>query len=149
MSGSCPLNFEKVDANLARFSSLFVLLSVLLYLYTDAVGILFFLAFDFGMRLFVKPSLAPINLLATFFKNLFGVEACYSDGGAKRLAAYFGFIFVLLLIATHYFGNYTMTLLIAGIFLSCSFLDVFFNFCIACKIYYIMRKIYPNFMNNL
>jgi len=149
MSVSCPLNFEKVDANIARFNSLFVALSVVVYLYSGLVFILFFLAFDFVMRLFCNAGLSPINLLATFFKNFFGIGESYTDGGAKRLAAYFGLLFVLLLILSHYIDNYTLTLAVAGVFLSCSLLDVFFNFCIGCKIYYIIKKIYPNFMNNL
>jgi len=147
MSASCPLNFEKVDANIARLSSLIVALSVVFYLYSDSVVILFFLAFDFVVRLFCNMALSPVNRIATFLKNIFGVKEKFTDGGAKRLAAYFGLLFVCLLIISHFYANYTVTLLVAGVFLSCSLLDVFFDFCIGCKIYYIIKKVYPNFMN--
>jgi hypothetical protein len=147
MSNSCPLNFEKIDANRARLGSLLVFLSVLVYLYNGFVAILFFLAFDFAIRLFYKSSLAPSVLIATAVGALFKIKPRYTDGGAKRLAAYFGFLFVLLLLFCHYFANDTVTLAVASLFLSCSFLDIFFNFCIGCKIYYIIKKVYPDFMH--
>ncbi len=148
MSNSCPLNFVKVDSNIARFSSLFVALLVITYLYTSNVFLLYFLVFDFVMKLFLNPGISPISMLATFLKGVFKIEDKFTDGGAKKLAGYFGLSFVLLLIVAHYFDVWTLSLGIAIVFLSCSLLDVFFNFCIGCKIYYIIKKIYPNFMNN-
>ncbi|MDH4943714.1 DUF4395 family protein [Sulfurimonas sp. C5] len=145
----CPLNFEKVDANVTRFSALFVAALVGLYLYTHNVFILYFLIFDFVMKLFLNRGISPISMLAEFFKGLFNIKDKLVDGGAKRLAGLFGFLFVLLLLVTHYFDLWSVSLGIAIIFLSCSLLDVFFGFCIACNIYFIIKKIYPNFMNNL
>ena len=149
MANACPLNFIKVDSNIARFSSLFVAVLLLLYLYTNNVFLLHFLAFDFIMKLFLNPGVSPIHMLATFLKSFFKIQNKFTDGGAKKLAGFFGLFFVLLLIIFHYVGVWNVSLGIAVVFLSCSLLDVFFNFCIGCKIYYIIKKIYPNFMNNL
>ncbi len=149
MKNSCPLNFVKVDSNIARFSSLFVALLVLWYLYSTNLFILYFLAFDFIMKLFLNPGISPITMLATFLKGIFKIQDKFTDGGAKKLAGFFGLFFVFLLIVSHYLDIWAVSLGIAIVFLSCSLLDVFFNFCIGCKIYYIIKKIYPNFMNNL
>ena len=148
MANACPLNFVKVDANIARFSSFVVASLVIVYLYTSNVYLLDFLAFDINMKLFLNPGISPILMLATPLKGVFKLEDKFVDGGAKKLAGYFGLSFVLLLIVAHYFDVWTLSLGIAIVFLSCSLLDVFFNFCIGCKIYYIIKKIYPNFMNN-
>ena len=149
MSAVCPLNFERVDANVTRFSALFVAALVGLYLYTTNVFILYFLTFDFVMKLFLNRGISPISMLAEFLKGVFKIKNHLVDGGAKRLAGLFGLFFVLLLIITHYLDLWAASLVVAVIFLSCSLLDVFFGFCIACKIYFIIKKIYPNFMNNL
>jgi hypothetical protein len=101
------------------------------------------------MKLFLNPGVSPIHILATLFKDLFKIKPKYTDGGAKKLAGFFGLFFVFLLILFHYVDIWNISLGIAIVFLSCSLLDVFFNFCIGCKIYYIIKKIYPNFMNNL
>jgi len=149
MSNSCPLNFVKIDASIARITSSLVSILILLYLYSHSVWILYFLAFDFVARLFFKHEFSALYMLAIVLKNLLHIESQFSDGGAKKLAGLFGLFFVFLLIVIYYMDIKTFTFIVAAIFLSCSLLDVFFNFCIGCKIYYIIKKIYPNFMNTL
>jgi len=149
MSNACPLSFTKVDSNVSRFSALFVALLVITYLYTLNVYILIFLFIDFIFKLFLNPGISPIMMLAEFLKSTFNVKDKYVDGGAKKLAGYFGLFFVSSLIITHFFNVWLLSLGIALVFLACSLLDVFFNYCIGCKIYFIIKKIYPNFMNNL
>lgn len=149
MSNACPLNFKQVDSNVSRFSALFVASLVIIYLYTLNIYILIFLAIDFVMKLFLNRGISPISMLGEFLKEFFKIKDKFVDGGAKRLAGFFGLFFVLLLIAVDYFHAWGLSLIVAAVFLSCSLLDVFFNFCIGCKIYFIIKKIYPNFMNDL
>ena len=149
MSNACPLNFTKVDSNVSRFSALFVALLVLSYLATQNIYILLFLLIDFILKLFLNPGISPIMMLAEFLKSTFKIKTKYADGGAKKLAGYFGLFFVFSLIITHFLHIWLLSLGIAIVFLACSLLDVFFDYCIGCKIYFIIKKIYPNFMNNL
>ncbi len=149
MSNACPLNFTKVDSNVSRFSALFVAILVITYLYTDNIYILLFLFSDFVLKLFLNPGISPIMILAEFLKNIFHIKAKYADGGAKKLAGYFGLFFVTSLIVTHFLHIWFFSLSIALVFLACSLLDVFFDYCIGCKIYFIIKKIYPNFINHL
>ncbi len=148
MSNSCPLNFEKVDSNISRLSALFVAFLVLLYLLSHNVFILIFLALDFIIKLFINKDFSPIYKLAHSLKLLFKFKDKFIDGGAKRLAGMFGLLFVVLLIATHFLNAWIASLIIATIFLVCSLLDLFFNYCIGCKVYFIIKKIYPNFMKH-
>ena len=149
MANACPLNFKQVDSNITRFSAFVVSTMVLLYLYTDNILILYFLVMDFSLKLFLNPGVSPINMVAEFLKSFFRVKDKMVDGGAKKLAGIFGFTFVMMLIISHFIGSWNISVVIAGIFLLCSLLDVVFSFCIACKIYFLIKKIYPNFMNNL
>ena len=71
----------------------------------------------------------------------------FADGGAKRLAGMFGLLFVFLLIIAHFLNAPFISLVVAAIFLSCSLLDLFFSYCIGCKIYFIIKKVYPAFMS--
>jgi hypothetical protein len=149
MSNACPLNFKQVDSNVSRFSALVVASLVITYLFTLNVYILFFLALDFIMKLFLNKGVSPINMSAELLKGFFKVKDKMTDGGAKRLAGFFGLFFVVLLMISHYFDIWGFSLGVAAVFLSCSLLDVFFDFCIGCKIYFIIKKIYPNFMSEL
>ena len=146
MSNSCPLNFERVDSNVARLSSLTVASLVILYLFSSNIYILMFLALDFIVKLFVNKELSPISMLSHSIKSALRVKDKFTDGGAKRLAGMFGLLFVILLILTHLLNAWFGSLVVATIFLSCSLFDVFFNYCIGCKVYFIIKRIYPNFM---
>jgi len=147
MSYTCPMTFENIDSKISRINSFYVSLLVVLYLLSSNIFLLYFLFIDFGMKLFVAKKISPLFLVSKFTKNTLKLESSMVDGGAKRLAAYFGLLFVFLLIVTHYFDTQFLSLVIAGIFISCSLLDLIFNYCLGCKIYYIIKKIYPNFMN--
>ena len=147
MSNSCPLNFERVDSNVSRLSSLFVASLVILYLFTSNIYILIFLVLDFTIKLFVNKELSPIAMLSHSIKSAFRMKDKFTDGGAKRLAGMFGLLFVFLLIVTHFLNAWIGSLVVAAIFLSCSLFDVFFNYCIGCKVYFIIKRIYPSFMS--
>jgi len=149
MANSCPLNFKPVDSNLSRLTSLVVVCLVLLYLGTHNVFILFFLTIDFIMKLFFFTKRSPLSFVAKILKNIFKLEENMVDGGAKRLAGFFGLFFVMLLILSHLFDVWTISVIIAVVFMLCSLLDVVINYCIGCKIYFIIKKIYPDFMENL
>ncbi len=146
MSYACPMSFIRVDTNISRINSLFVSTLVLAYFINFTVFILFFLALDFLVKLYGDKKYSPLFVLAKYSKKALRLKDSFIDGGAKRLAAYFGLLFVLLLIMAHFLDSLPLSLFVATIFLSCSLLDVLFNFCLGCKIYFIIKKIYPKFM---
>ncbi|MDF1874722.1 DUF4395 domain-containing protein [Sulfurimonas sp. SAG-AH-194-I05] len=147
MSYSCPLNFIKVDSNASRLSSFIVASLVIIYLLTSIEYILFFLVLDFSLKLFIDKKYAPIFVFALFLRKAFKMQEKFTDGGAKRLAGFFGLFFVSLLLIIHFLQLGSLSLLVAALFLSCSLLDVFLNFCLGCQIYYLVKKIYPSFMS--
>lgn len=147
MSYTCPMTFENIDSSISRINSLFVSILVIVYLITLNVFIVYILFVDFSIKLFIDKKYSPLSQLSKFVKNRLKLKTIMIDGGSKRLAAYFGLLFVGLLIITHYLDNHLLSLTIAIIFLSCSLLDLIFNYCLGCKIYYIIKKVYPNFMS--
>lgn len=147
MSYSCPLNFEQVDSNVSRISALFVALLVISYLVSSNIFILYFLALDFSIRLFFKKGCSPVHTVALFVKDILKLKDEFTDGGAKRLAGYFGLAFLLLVILTHHLHLWILSFVIALVFIACSLLDVFFNYCMGCRIYFIIKKIFPSFMS--
>lgn len=147
MSYSCPLNFENVDSNVSRFSSLLVSSLVIFYLITFNIFILYFLFYDFLAKLFCQKKYSIIYQLSKLLKNLFRMKDKFTDGGAKRLAGFFGLFFILLLISGNNLNLYIFSMSVGIIFLGCSLVDALFNYCLGCKIYFIIKKIYPSFMN--
>ena len=147
MPYSCPLNFVQVDSNASRLSSLMVASLVIIYLTTSIEYILYFLILDFSLKLFVNKNYSLISIIAHSLRKLLKMQEKFTDGGAKRLAGIFGLIFVSMLLLTDFLGLSSLTYIVAGIFLSCSLLVVFINYCLGCQIYYIVKKLYPSFMS--
>lgn len=147
MSYSCPINFESVDNNVARFVALLVSFLLIVYMITFNIFILYFLFFDFMVRLFCNKKYSALFQISKFLKKLFKLKNEFSDGGAKRLAGYFGVFFILMLIAGNNLNLYLFSILVSFIFLFCAMLEAFFNYCLGCKIYFLIKKIYPGFMN--
>ncbi|EHP28626.1 hypothetical protein SMGD1_0099 [Sulfurimonas gotlandica GD1] len=147
MSYSCPLNFESVDSYVARFVALMVSILLIAYMMTFNVVILYFLFFDFMMRLYCKKDYSPLFQISRFLKKAFRLKDEFTDGGAKRLAGYFGLFFILTLVASNNLDFYLFSIVVSFIFLSCALLEAFFSYCLGCKIYFLIKKIYPSFMN--
>jgi len=146
MSYSCPMTFQNVDSNISRFSALLVSSLVITYSFTLNPYILYFLAFDFYMRLFCQKNFSLILHTAKLLKIIFRLKDKMIDGGSKRLAGYFGMFFVGLLIAFNHLHLDLVSYITAVVFLSCSLLDALFNYCLGCKIYFLIKKINPDFM---
>ena len=147
MSYACPISFEKIDSNVSRISSMLVASLVIAYLASSNIYILYYLAFDFYMKLFCQKKFSLISQLSQVTKTILRLKDRYSDGGSKRLAGYFGGVFILLLISSAHLNMYTFSIVVGVIFISCSLMDAFFNYCVGCKIYFIIKKVYPSFMS--
>ncbi|WP_366755936.1 DUF4395 family protein [Sulfurimonas sp.] len=42
---------------------------------------------------------------------------------------------------------YIFSIVVTVIFLFCALLEAFFSYCIGCKIYFVIKKVYPGFMS--
>ena len=143
MSQACPLLFRQIDGTVVRINALWVTLLVIIFLTTSQTFWLYLLVADFMVRLYGSKAYSPINRLSMFVKKMMRFETHMTDAGAKRLAAHFGVLFSVLLIAAHHLGMEKVTYVLAALFILCAALEVLFNYCVGCKIYYISKKIFP------
>lgn len=148
MSSTCPLNFEQIDSYASRISSLIVATLIITFLSTSVSVILYFLAIDFILKLYVNKSYSLIFNISMYMREMLKISQKFTDGGAKRLAAIFGLIFVLMIAVMDFFSVELIYIyIVASMFLACSLLDVFANYCLGCKIYFVIKKLYPSFMS--
>ncbi|MFY9143065.1 DUF4395 domain-containing protein [Sulfuricurvum sp.] len=143
MSQQCPLIFRQVDATVTRINTFFVISSIIAFLATQSVAILILLIIDFMLRLYGYKQFSPIQNLSLLIQQKFSLPVKMEDAGAKRLAAQFGVGFTVALVIASWAGANLAAAAIAGIFLFCAALELLFGYCIACKIYYIAKKVYP------
>lgn len=140
---ACPIAFREIDGTVVRINAVSVALLVSLFLITSNVFFLYLLTIDFGIRLYGNKKLSPVQQLSLAIQRLFALQKRMTDAGAKRLAGHFGLLFSILLIAAHYMQWQLFGYCVAAVFLSCIFLEIVFNYCVGCKIYFILKKFFP------
>ncbi|MFA5215517.1 DUF4395 domain-containing protein [Sulfuricurvum sp.] len=143
MAQQCPLIFRQIDANTVRINTFFVISVVAAYLVTGVLSLLLLLIIDFLLRLYGYKHFSPIQNLSLIIQKKFSIPAKMEDAGAKRLAAFFGVGFTVALVIFDLLGIKLAVDATAAIYLFCASLELFFGYCIACKIYYIAKKVYP------
>lgn len=143
MSQACPLLFRQVDANISKMSAVAVSIGVIAYLLTMQKIILIFIIIDFILRLSMHKGLSPIFRASCLVKRVLNLPTRLEDAGAKRLAAIFGLAFSMAMLGFDFFGLIFGIWIVAGIFITCVVLDLLFDYCIACKVYSIARKLSP------
>ncbi len=139
---ACPISFEKIDATLVRVLSACSGILFLLFVKTQFLPIILFLFVDFVLRIFIKKEYSPLFRLAQVLKDLLKLESHLMDNAPKRLASYFSLSFVILTGVTSYLGLETIFYALSAIYGVCIFLEVAFDYCLGCKIYYLYMKFF-------
>ena len=147
MSSSCPINLQQVDSYASRISSFIVALLIILYLVSSSKYILYLLCVDFIVKLFTEKKRSLISILALKVRKSFKMQEKFIDGGPVKIANIFALVLVFILLIGHYLGLNFLTFVVAEIFLLCALLNVFFDYCVGCKIYNIIKKFHPSFMS--
>ena len=149
MSTSCPITFKLIDGNIARIGSFFVMAFVLIYLVSAMKIFLYILALDFFIRIYLSKEFSIIYQLSRAIKKILKIKTRMTDSGAKRLAAQFGLLFSLILIIEAHL-ELTLALNITSlVLLTCAFLEFILDYCIGCKIYYLIKRYHPTSVINL
>ena len=141
MSPSCPISTRRVDTNMVRIISFQIAIFTLLLIFTQKNFLALILLFDFSMRALRMTEWSPFHTLGKFILNRWGVEPKLSDESPKRFALYLGLMISLLLALFYLSGSVQTATVIATILLACALLETLFDFCIGCKIYYVLQLI--------
>ena len=139
MSPTCPISSLRIDSNLVRLLSLQIALVTLCLLVSHEPLFAFILLFDFTVRALRMPYLSLFHLNATFFLTKFAVKGRYTDESPKRFALFLG-LFVSFLLTVFYFNGLLHTAqFTAMILFICAALETVFDFCIGCRLYYVIQ----------
>jgi len=139
MAQACPINFRSVDNTVSRIGSLLTAAVVAAFLFSGSSLWLYALGLDLLVRLYGQKQYSPVFQTSRLLKEMLRLPTHKVDSAAKNVAGHFGLLFILLLLLASYFGlSYTL-FAVAGTFMFCLILDVLFNFCLGCKMYYIYR----------
>ncbi len=137
MDQVCPISYKQIDATTVRILSLFVFAGVAWMLWSASLLAAMLLVIDFMIRLYWSRNYSPLFLSARAVQHFLGLPQRYEDAAAKRLAAHFGLLFMLLFLVFIWQQQWLWLYGAASIFFLCSGLEILFGYCIGCKIYYL------------
>ena len=139
MSPSCPISTRRVDANLVRIISLQVAFITVALIITAHPLLAVILLFDFTVRILRKNEFSLFHMIGKGVINKWALTPKPCDESPKRFALSLGFLTSLLLVIFYMTGLQMIATSIAIILLLCSALEVAFDFCIGCKLYYAIQ----------
>lgn len=135
MREACPISNQQVNEKAARLNALIVLAALISFLWTKAPWIVLLLGIDFFLRGFSKPSFSFISAISCKLLVVLASKPRLVNAGPKIFAAKIGFIFCSLIFLSQVFGFYALATSLAGLMVFFAFLESFFGYCVACKIY--------------
>ena len=138
---SCPISLVSVDSNMARINAFYVGLFFSIYILTSFSPLIYFLVIDFSTRIFLRKEYSLTYTLAYFTKKSLNLKNTPVDGAPKKLASYFGLLFISLVAVVNVFDSSFLFYTLSLILLACIFLEVVFSYCLGCEIYHLYQKI--------
>lgn len=143
MTQTCPISFNRIDANFVRIIATQVITIALLLIITQELIFAFILFFDFSIRILNLKQFSILAYIAQFFIKFFKIEAELCDEAPKRFALYMGIVIIALFTLLYILQLNILASILVSILLICAFLEATFDYCIGCKIYHLLQYIHP------
>lgn len=140
MAQVCPISFQQVNAKAAQMNAVFTVICTGIFLFSAAKWIMVLLAADFFIRGFWKPDYSPFNLASATVLRWTKAAPVLTNAGPKLFAAKIGFVFAALIALAWLSGFHAMATVFTASLALFAAMEAGFNFCLACKVYPLMRR---------
>ncbi|OGI01305.1 MAG: hypothetical protein A2Y25_00915 [Candidatus Melainabacteria bacterium GWF2_37_15] len=135
MNEVCPISSIKINEKVARLNALFVITSILIFIFTPIKWIIFFLILDFGLRAANKGKYSLIAFLSRSLADVLKLKPEMVDATPKFFAAGMGFVFCILIAALYFVGLSFFANFAAVMLMFFASLELVFGYCVGCKVY--------------
>lgn len=142
MSQVCPISCHQVNERVAQVNAIFTVIGMLAFILTPAKWIIILLTLDFFVRGFLKPAYSLFNIMAELLLQRIRIEARMTNAGPKIFAARTGFVFVACITIAWIMQWCGLALVLASVLALFAALEAIFRFCVACKVYPLVRRVF-------
>ena len=140
MQESCPIVNERVDDKLVRINGLIVFLGLFLFVFFSIKWVILFITADFAIRVFFGVKNSPLCTGIKWSLNKAHSKPHLINAGPKKFASKIG-LTLTSIISLLYILNFPEAGQILGIIsLFAVGAEVFFNYCVACKVYNVLQS---------
>lgn len=131
----CPVSSARISENIPRINALLTIFLLIVYGYNNFLIIPLFLAYDFFIRGFGNSKHSLLAIISKKIENLISNKGKLIDKAPKIFAARLGFVFTILILATHLLGLTTITYSLGMALILFASLECFLNFCVGCWVF--------------
>ncbi len=133
MVKACPVSIEKVDKYLLKSYAGIVIIFLGLFLWGMRIPFIF-IAVDFLIRVVAGLKYSPTCFVLRSLFGILHVRPSLINAGPKKFAAVVGLFFSIAISVSFILGHGRLADGLAVFFLIALLLEVFANYCLACKI---------------
>ncbi len=141
---ACPISYDQVNKNLIKAYSSIVLIVLAYTLITRYFWAMYLISFDFFIRIFAGIKYSPLCNLLTGMMRITPLKPVLVNAATKKIAAQVGLIIAVGVCVTHLLGYDLLSSLFIYMFMFAISLDLFFNYCLACK----LQSLYLTYFKN-
>nr|WP_320050017.1 DUF4395 domain-containing protein [uncultured Desulfuromonas sp.] len=142
MAQVCPISEQQVNGRACQLNALFTVICLVVFLFTPAKWILLPLAADLLIRAFLNPVFSPFNMASDALLRLWHATPKMTNAGPKLFAAKLAFVFVIIMLLSRLAGYEAVAMFFAACLAFFASLEAAFSFCVACKAYPLVRKVF-------
>jgi hypothetical protein len=135
-------SLTSIDARGPRFSALITTFVLATILITESLWLLVFQAIAFGVGAFLGPNRSPYGLIYKYLvQGRLKGEVIKEDIKPPQFAQLVGFIFAITALVGLTLDIILLFQIAVAFALFAAFLNAFFNFCLGCQMYLIIKRI--------
>lgn len=141
MPKCCPISYRKADPYQERIEAFFTAVAVAGFILSCSLVMPLILITDFFLKLSSKNRYSLFRPASRLCKHLFNLPQQSVDDAPKRFARVLGMIMSVNLAILYLFDLHEPAVILSIIFITFALLDAFFDFCVGCKLYMLLKKV--------
>ena len=139
----CPINNQKINERVARINGVLSAVVLGVFLVSQNVIPVIFLAIDFYLRSTKYAKYSPVRYIACQIAKLLQLRKVEINAGPKQFAAKIGIVFALAISIAFLLQASILAYSLSGLLILFALLEGVFGLCIACELYpYVYRILY-------
>ena len=131
----CPITDKRINEHVARGNATLTVLLLTFFILTSNLLLIFFLLIDFVLRGMELSRYSLIAIISSKIVKMLDIKPKIINAGPKLFAARIEVFFSVAILVSSLSGLEITAYILTGIFGVCAFLEAFFGYCVACKIY--------------
>jgi hypothetical protein len=142
MSQSCPVSLKNIDSNIVRIVALQTAIIAVVFVLTKMPIFALVLLYDFAVRGLKLPQLSPFVTIAKIVTKLLKLKPKPTDEAPKRFALFIGLFMLVVINMLIFMNQSSIAVAIMIILIVCASLEAFFDYCVGCKVYWLIKKVF-------